>query len=141
MQDERNFGGGAGPSGGAGLGAGLGTGGTTAGTGAGAANTPRFGEGGEARVNEAMHRAADPLESAADRLEDLADRKGTHGAHRELGTVAHTAADGLEAAASYLRGNDLRGLLDDIERMVDERPVQSLLVAIGAGWLVGKILR
>jgi hypothetical protein len=157
MQDERNFGSGSGPVGTTGLGTG---GGSAAGTGAGAANTPRFesaaGGGGldqnteprdvkervrdraEERVNDAMHRAAGPLESAADRIERLAERQGEDA---QLGTMAHSVADGLEAASNYLRGHDLRGLLDDLERMVDRRPTQSLLVAVGAGWLVGKLLR
>jgi hypothetical protein len=161
MQDERNFGSGSGPVGTTGLGTGAGS---AAGTGAGAANTPRFegaagGTGGgglnqpstesrdvkervrdraEERVNDAMHRAAGPLESAADRIERLADRQSDDA---QLGSMAHSVADGLEAASNYLRGHDLRGLLDDMERMVDRRPTQSLLVAIGAGWLVGKLLR
>jgi hypothetical protein len=57
------------------------------------------------------------------------------------GRLGRRSGQRLEAASTYLRGHDLRGLLDDLERMVDRRPTQSLLVAVGAGWLVGKLLR
>ena len=44
-------------------------------------------------------------------------------------------------AADYLRGSDADDLRRDVETRVREKPLQSVLVAVAAGWLVGKIVR
>lgn len=95
------------------------------------------------RVNQKMNQAADTIDSAARRLDDLADRQtqGATGPRARAGEMAHTAADTMESVANYLRSNDVQGLRRDMERQVNERPLQTLLVAVAAGWLAGKILR
>lgn len=95
------------------------------------------------RVNQKMNQAADTLDQAAQRLDDLADRQtqGATGPKARAGEMAHTAADTMESVANYLRSNDVQGLRRDMERQLNERPLQTLLVAVAAGWLAGKILR
>lgn len=96
----------------------------------------------EDRANRVMDRAADGLESAAHRLDDMANRQGGQGgATARVGDFAHQAADTMESTARYLRDNDVRALQSDLERMVREKPLQTLLIGVAAGWVLGKILR
>jgi ElaB/YqjD/DUF883 family membrane-anchored ribosome-binding protein len=97
----------------------------------------------ENRVNQTMDRAADTLENAAHRLDQVADRGGAGGTgpKAKAGQVAHSTADTMESIARYLRDNDMQGLQRDLERQVRTNPVQTLLIGVAAGWVVGKILR
>ena len=97
----------------------------------------------EDKVNRGLDQAADRLEQAAERIDRLADQQtqGASGIRARAGTVAHSAADTLESVAGYLRSNDAQALRSDLERQVRERPVQTLLIGVAAGWLAGKILR
>lgn len=137
--------------------------------GAGPANTPTFGSSGDSpagggnadtteqlkaraasigakvedRVDEGMQRAAAGLEDAAKRLHSKAgfDAPGSDDARAKAGRAAHSTADTMESVARYLRDNDTAGLQRDLERQVRDNPLQTLLVAVAAGWVVGKILR
>lgn len=97
----------------------------------------------ETKINEGMQQAADRLETAAERLDRLADERidGPSGTRARAGDLAHSAADTMESVARYLRDNDAQGLRSDLERQVREKPVQTLLVGVAAGWIAGKILR
>lgn len=95
------------------------------------------------KVNQGMGQAADRLDQAAQRLDQMADERtaGATGPKARAGSMAHSLADSIESVAGYLRSNDVDGLQRDLERQVRERPVQTLLIGVAAGWLVGKILR
>lgn len=97
----------------------------------------------EKRADETLDRAADRLGGAANRLHSTADRHlAGEGALR--GTArrwTHEVADAGETAADYLRETDIEDLTSALERQVRERPLQTLLIAAAAGWLVGKIIR
>lgn len=97
----------------------------------------------ESRVNQAMDRAADRLGSAATRLDSEIDRRteGATGGRARAGEMGHSVAETLDAVSRYLRENDAQGLRRDLERQVRERPLQTLLIAVAAGWVTGKILR
>ena len=97
----------------------------------------------EDSVNQQMHRTAEQLDSAADQIDRFADdrTRGARGVKAQAGTMAHSVADMLESASSYLRHNDVESLRSDLSRQMRERPLQTLLVGVAAGWVVGKILR
>lgn len=96
----------------------------------------------EDRADDMLSRAAEGLDTAADRLDDFAERqRGQSGARNRVGRMAQGTADTLESTARYLRDNDVEGLQHDLERQVRNNPLQMLLIAIAAGWVVGKILR
>ncbi|MEI7035179.1 DUF883 C-terminal domain-containing protein [Fulvimonas yonginensis] len=74
----------------------------------------------EASVHRATDRAADAAHRANDRAADFADRG------RELADETLDKADAWMAKArEYVR----------------EKPMQSVAIALGAGWLLGRILR
>lgn len=100
----------------------------------------------EGRANDFMDRAASRLENAARRMDEMADRQtagaaGRGGMQANAGKFAHGAADRMEEVAGYLRENDVRAVQRDLERQVRERPLQTLLIGVAAGWVAGKILR
>lgn len=76
------------------------------------------------RVEQGLHHATDKTASAAHRTVDKAAEVGEQG----RAAYEHTrerADEWLEQAREYVR----------------EKPVQSVAIALGAGWLLGRILR
>jgi ElaB/YqjD/DUF883 family membrane-anchored ribosome-binding protein len=74
----------------------------------------------EAGVHHATDKAADAAHRANERAADLAERS------RELRDEAMDRADAwMEQAREYVR----------------EKPMQSIAIAVGAGWLLGRLLR
>jgi hypothetical protein len=55
--------------------------------------------------------------------------------------VTETLASGMQSSAEWLRDADLDKLKSGVEKQVKEHPARSLLVALGAGYLIGKALR
>lgn len=97
----------------------------------------------EDRLNQGMKQAAERIDTMAQRLTQVADERlsGSTGAKARVGDTAHSVADTMQSVADYLRNHDTQALRGDLERQMRERPLQTLFVAVAAGWLVGKILR
>ncbi len=55
--------------------------------------------------------------------------------------VTNRVAGGMAATADWIRDADLDGMKTSIERQVKEHPGRSLLIAVGVGYLLGKIVR
>ena len=55
--------------------------------------------------------------------------------------VTDTIATGMQSSADWLRDADIEKLKSGVEKQVKEHPARSLLVALGAGYLIGKVLR
>jgi hypothetical protein len=58
-----------------------------------------------------------------------------------IAAVTDTLASGMQSSADWLREADLDKLKDGVEKQVKEHPARSLLVALGAGYLIGKAFR
>ena len=86
-------------------------------------------------IDSAREPIADKLLGAADRLRARRDRLP-----RAAAGVAQGTADRLEASATYLVSNTVPQMLEDLLSLVRENPVQSLLIAGGAGFLLGRAL-
>jgi hypothetical protein len=91
---------------------------------------------------------ADGLEAGANALR----QNRTAGASTESGSVAlttdssisavtDTLATGMQSSAEWLRDADLDKIKAGVEKQVKEHPARSLLVALGAGYLIGKAFR
>jgi hypothetical protein len=102
-----------------------------------------FGERVENRLNWGFGAAAGRLEDTALRIDRFADERTATatGATARAGTLAHSLADLMEATADFLRNSDVESLRDDVRRQMHDRPVQTLLIGVAAGWAMGKILR
>lgn len=103
------------------------------------------GTGGDAGgASDALGRAADTLEGAARRLDEFADQQGMGGSggmKARAGAMASSVADTIESAAQYLRDSDVSNLQGNLERQVRDNPLQTLLIGVAAGWVLGKILK
>jgi hypothetical protein len=58
-----------------------------------------------------------------------------------IAAVTDTLATGMQSSAEWLRDADMEKLKQGVEKQVKEHPARSLLVALGAGYLIGKALR
>ena len=97
----------------------------------------RMGEAGsqaQDKTDAGMDRAAGEIGKAADAL-----RQRGEGQSGAMGTAATTTADKLDSASAYLREKDTDQLLQDIESLIRRKPVESLLVAAGAGFVLSRI--
>lgn len=151
MQDERNYGTAGGGTGG-GLGSSAGgvsgsTGGTTGGASAGSGTTTGGNRVG-GKIDELKQRADGMLEQAADKLEDVAERVDSvaglipkKGVGEQANSYGHTAADTLESVARWMRDNDTESLQRELGGLVATRPLSMMLLAVGAGFVAGKVLR
>jgi len=95
---------------------------------------------------------ADGLEAGAEklrqqRLSASAESAATPGSSvtvandSSITAVTDTLASGMQSSAEWLRDADLDKLKSGLEKQVKEHPARSLLVAHGAGYLIGKALR
>jgi ElaB/YqjD/DUF883 family membrane-anchored ribosome-binding protein len=79
--------------------------------------------------------AASGLSSAAETIHARADQ--LPGGDTMSG-LAHSAADTLTSTADYVRQNDLKDMLADVEQLVKKNPGPSLVAAAFVGFLVGR---
>lgn len=93
------------------------------------------------RVKQEAASAAHAAKSKADRAEERVDRAadaGARGAHR----LADKAEDWRQrgSAAAYTMRDRADNLMEDARECVREKPVQSVAIALAAGWLLGRLL-
>ena len=88
-----------------------------------------------------MDEAAEQLEDVAERIDSLAERVPNKGLGAKAQGMASGAADTLESVARFLRDNDVNTLQSDLGRIVSQHPLQALVAAVGAGYIVGKLIR
>ena len=88
-------------------------------------------------VDTGMDKAASGLDTAAGTLRDRGESMGGG----SMASLATTAADKMEAGAQLLREKDTEQIVSDLEALVRRKPVESLLVAAGIGFVLSKIVR
>lgn len=91
---------------------------------------------------------ADGLEAGAEALRQRRTSTGTSDGSSlaitnapNIAAVTDTLATGMQSSADWLRDADMEKLKQGVEKQVKEHPARSLLVALGAGYLIGKALR
>jgi hypothetical protein len=87
-------------------------------------------------VNSRRAAAADKIQSAARSIHAGAD--ALPGVGERAAGVAHGAAGKLDAAADYIRENDLRSMGRDVTTLAKNNPVPALLTAAALGFLLAK---
>jgi hypothetical protein len=92
-----------------------------------------------AKTDVGIEKAAGGLDRAADVLRERAGGTGAGGGAMQ--SAATMAADRLDSAAQYLQGKDTDQLVAELEALVRRRPMESLLVAAGVGFVLSKALR
>jgi ElaB/YqjD/DUF883 family membrane-anchored ribosome-binding protein len=87
-------------------------------------------------------KTGDVVSSVGDRMSSLAGtirEKGPQGGM--IGSAATGVADQLQAGGQYLQQHDLRDITEDLTAVIRRYPMQSILVALGAGFLAGMASR
>jgi ElaB/YqjD/DUF883 family membrane-anchored ribosome-binding protein len=93
-------------------------------------------------VNTGKNRIADQLQRAGERIEERArDMDDSGGMQRRAGQIAHRASGALDSGAHYLRDHEVDEMRDDLEHAIRARPLLSVGIAAGAGFLLARILR
>uniref|UniRef100_Q01ZF0 Late embryogenesis abundant protein n=1 Tax=Solibacter usitatus (strain Ellin6076) TaxID=234267 RepID=Q01ZF0_SOLUE len=90
------------------------------------------------KIDENRGAAADKLQSVAATLQEKADSLP---GGEKVASLAHNAADKVEATAQYVREHDVQGMMADLETLVRRHPAQSLAAAAAVGFLLGRALR
>lgn len=88
-----------------------------------------------AGTKEAVNRAADHIEASLHRATDKA-AAGAHHASDKLADAGERSRAAYDATMD--RADEWLGQVRDYVR---EKPVQSIAIALGAGWLLGRLLR
>lgn len=86
-------------------------------------------------MGEGRDRAAEGAERAASTLRERSREQGGM-----AGEMGEKVAGSMESAAGYLRRQD-GDMMDDVEHYVRLHPMQAVAAAVGAGFLVGRLLR
>src|SRR5688500_7367693 len=90
---------------------------------------------------------ADGLQAGADALRQRRASTSTGSSVTALANdpaiaaVTDSLATGMQSGAEWLRDADMDKLKEGVEKQVKEHPARSLFVALGAGFLLGKVLR
>jgi vacuolar-type H+-ATPase subunit H len=103
-------------------------------------------------VDDARAKAADVGQAAASKVDSamtttgeqistLAQTVRENAPEGKAGEVASKAADALDRSGAYLQTADLQMVRDDLERVIREHPIESLLVGVGVGYLVARATR
>jgi hypothetical protein len=93
------------------------------------------------RADDMMDQAAEKLEEVAEKVDSVAGLIPKKGIGAQANNYGHTAADTLETVARWLRDNDTATLQRELGGLVANRPLSMVLLAVGAGFVAGKVLR
>jgi len=87
------------------------------------------------KTNEGITAVGHQMSTLGGTVREAAPRSGM------VGSVASTVADQLQAGGHYLEGHGLQDMGKDLTALVRHYPIQSVLVGIGIGCLLGMTLR
>src|SRR5262244_1368606 len=90
-----------------------------------------FGATAAKKANEAAPVIGERMKSLASAIRGKAPREG------KMGTTATKVAGGLESASNYLKERKFDHLGEDFRGLVRRYPLQSLMVGLGFGFLLG----
>lgn len=93
------------------------------------------------KADAGMDQAASGMDKLADTIRDKAQSSGDEGAMGAVSDQATMVADKLDKASGYLREKDSDELINDLEALVRRKPMESVAVAIGVGFLLSKAFR
>jgi hypothetical protein len=79
--------------------------------------------------------AASGMESAASMLRERAD---TLPGGEKVANAAHATANAVGVAAGYVRDNDLKTMMADVQQLVKNNPGPALLTAAALGFLIAR---
>ncbi len=110
-----------------------------------------MGEEAKGMGEKAKHKASSAIESGKEKLAGGVDRLGTRleerarpmeeqgGLKGKVGGAVHGVSDALESSAEYLRTHEVGTIGDDIKSQIREHPFASVGIALGTGFVLGRV--
>jgi len=98
------------------------------------AKAAEVGDAAASKVDSAMTATGEQMSTLAQTVREKAPEG-------KAGEVASKAADALDRGGEYLQAADLQMVRSDLERVIREHPIESLLVGVGVGYLVARATR
>ena len=91
---------------------------------------------------DAGKRADDLTASAGASIHGLGDRLSKNAPHDGmLGRASQAVARGVQHSGEYLEESKLSGMSEDVTQLIRRYPVPAILIGIGLGWCVARILK
>lgn len=87
------------------------------------------------KANEMTSAVGSSIKGVGERIKEGGPTEGY------LGQASKSVASSLEQGGQYLEEHGLTGLAEDVGGMIKRNPVPAVLVAIGIGFLVGRMLK
>ena len=87
------------------------------------------------KAEDATSAVGTGIQHLADKVRDGGPESGM------LGQATKTVASTLDEAGKYIEHKNLTGMMDDVTGLIKRNPVPALLVGIGLGYLLGRVLR
>jgi hypothetical protein len=100
----------------------------------------------QSRVAETGHKVAAAIDDRRDAVargidsaaSTLREKAGSLPGGEKVARAAYTAADAMETAAGYVRDQDLKAILSDLQQTVKKHPGATLLAAAAVGFLIAR---
>lgn len=87
------------------------------------------------KADQGLDKASAGLSTAADKLREQSGESGP------LPAQVSVVADQLEKASSYFEGKDTNEIISDLETLIRNKPVESVVGAVAIGFILAKIIR
>ena len=110
-----------------------------------------MGEKAQSMGEKVKERAASAIEAGKEKLASGVDRLGTRieerarpmeekgGVKGMVGGAVHGVGGALESSAEYLRTHEIGTIRDDLKKQIREHPFASVGIALGTGFLLGRV--
>jgi len=91
----------------------------------------------------AVGKTADNLTSGAGaQLKNLGDTIASHTPQSGvLGSASQTVANTIRQGGQYIEDQGLSGMADDVTGLIRRNPLPAVLIGVGLGFLLGRVLR
>jgi len=87
------------------------------------------------QAQQQAERARDSAGQAVDTVRHQGPESGM------LGSASHAVADTLDHTGKYIEDRNLSGMMDDVTGLIKRNPIPAVLVGLGVGFLLGRVLR
>lgn len=87
------------------------------------------------KIDDAAGSVGSGMHSLGETVRDKGPEKGV------LGTVTGKVADALEGTGDYLEKKKLSGMAEDVTNLIRNNPIPALLIGIGVGFLLSRMMR
>jgi len=86
------------------------------------------------RAEDATSTVGRGMENLAEKVRDNAPQSGM------LGNATRSVASALDTAGHYVEDKNLSGMMEDVTALVKRNPIPALLIGLGVGFLIGRVL-